>query len=40
MEPFDKKPLLPVELLITVGINVVIVMLGYYVMVIWGIVQG
>jgi hypothetical protein len=40
MDPFDKKPILPVEILITVAINVVVVLLGYYAVVFWGIVQG
>jgi hypothetical protein len=38
MEPFDNKPLFPIELLITVAINVVVVMLGYYLMIFWGVV--
>jgi hypothetical protein len=40
MDPFDKKPILPVEIMITVAINVVVVLLGYYAVVFWGIVQG
>jgi hypothetical protein len=40
MDPFDKKPILPVEIMITVAINVVVVLLGYYAVVFWGIVRG
>lgn len=40
MDPFDKKPILPVEVMITVAINVAVVMLGYYVMIFWGIIRG
>jgi hypothetical protein len=40
MDPLDKKPILPVEIMITVAINVVVVLLGYYAVVFWGIVQG
>jgi hypothetical protein len=40
MDPLDKKPILPVEIMITVAINVVVALLGYYVVVFWGIVQG
>jgi hypothetical protein len=40
MDPFDKKPILPVEVMITVVINVAVAMLGYYVMIFWGIIRG
>jgi hypothetical protein len=40
MDPFDKKPILPVEIMITVAINVVVVLLGYYAVVFWGIMRG
>lgn len=35
MDPFDKKPILPVEIMITVAINVVVALLGYYAVVFW-----
>jgi hypothetical protein len=38
MDPFDNKPLLPIELLITIAINAVVAMLGYYLMIFWGVV--
>jgi hypothetical protein len=31
MDTFDKKPILPVEAMIIVAINIVIAVLGYYV---------
>ncbi len=37
MDPFEKDRLLPVEIMITVAINIVVVMLGYYVVTFWGI---
>jgi hypothetical protein len=40
MDPFDNKPLFPIELLITVAINVVVVMLGYYLMIFWKVLGG
>jgi hypothetical protein len=40
MDPFDKKPILPIEIMITVAINIVVVTLGYYVMIFWGIIRG
>jgi hypothetical protein len=40
MDPFDNKPLFPIELLITVAINVVVAMLGYYLMIFWGVIAG
>jgi len=40
MDPFDKKPIFPIEILITVAINVVVVLLGYYVMIFLGVVRG
>jgi len=36
MDPFDNKPLFPIELLITVAINVVGAMLGYDLMIFRG----
>jgi hypothetical protein len=40
MDPFEKNQLLPVEVLITVAINIVAVALGYYVVMFWGIIDG
>jgi hypothetical protein len=39
MDPFEKNRLLPVEIMITIAIaiNIVVVMLGYYVVIFWGI---
>jgi hypothetical protein len=36
MDPFEKNQLLPVEVMITIAINIAVVALGYYVMVFWG----
>ena len=36
MDPFEKNRLLPVEIMITVVINIVVVMLGYYVVIFFG----
>lgn len=30
MDLFDKKPIVPVDVLITLAINIVVVLLGYY----------
>jgi len=40
MDPFDKEPLLPADLMITLAINIVIAVLGYYLMVLWGLFGG
>jgi hypothetical protein len=40
MDPFDKKPIFPIEIMVTVAINVVVVLLGYYVMIFLGVVRG
>jgi len=40
MDPFDRKPLLPVDLMITVAINVIVVVLGYYLVMAWGLLGG
>ena len=40
MDPFDRKPFLPVDLMITVAINVIIVVLGYYLVMAWGLLGG
>jgi hypothetical protein len=36
MDPFEKNRLLPVEIMVTVAINIFVVMLGYYVVTFWG----
>jgi hypothetical protein len=38
--PINKKPILPVEIMITVAINIVIAVLGYYVVMMWGLYRG
>jgi hypothetical protein len=38
MDPFDRKPFLPVDLMITVAINVIV--LGYYLVMAWGLLGG
>ena len=40
MDPFEKKPLLPVELMIALAINVVVAILGYYAIMVWGFYRG
>ena len=40
MDPFENKPLLPVDVLITVAINIVVAVLGYYLMVLWSFFGG
>jgi hypothetical protein len=36
MDAFDKKPILPIEIMITVAINIVVATLGYYAMIFLG----
>ena len=40
MDPFDHKPFLPVDVMITVAINIVVAVLGYYLVVLWGLFGG
>jgi hypothetical protein len=40
MDPFDRKAFLPVDLMITVAINVIVVVLGYYLVMAWGLLGG
>jgi hypothetical protein len=40
MDPFEKNRLLPVEIMITVAVNIVTVTLGYYVVILWGVFGG
>jgi hypothetical protein len=35
MDPFDQKPILPVDLVITLAINIVVAVLGYYLITAW-----
>jgi hypothetical protein len=36
MDPFDKKPILPVEVTITLAINIGVAVLAYYAIMLWG----
>jgi hypothetical protein len=40
MDPFEKKRLLPIELMIAVAINVVVAIVGYYAIMMWGLYRG
>ena len=41
MDPFKKKRfLLPIEVMIALALNVVVVVLGYYAMMMWGFFRG
>jgi hypothetical protein len=40
MEPFDQKPILPVDLVITLAINIVVAVLGYYLIMAWRLFGG
>jgi hypothetical protein len=40
MDPFEKKRLLPVEVMIVLAINVVVAIFGYYAIMMWGLVRG
>jgi hypothetical protein len=41
MDPFEKKRfLLPIEVMIALVINVVVVVLGYYAIMMWGFLRG
>ena len=41
MDPFEKKRfLLPFEVMIALALNVVVVVLGYYAMMMWGFFKG
>jgi hypothetical protein len=41
MDPFEKKRfLLPIEVVIALAINLVIIVLGYYAMMMWGLFRG
>jgi hypothetical protein len=40
MHPFEKKPLLPIEVMIALAINVVVAILGYYAIMMWRLFTG
>ena len=40
MELFKKKQLLPIEVMIVLAINLVVAILGYYAIIMWGLVRG
>jgi hypothetical protein len=40
MDLFEKKRLLPIEVMIVLAINLVAAILGYYAIVMWGLVRG
>jgi hypothetical protein len=41
MDPFEKKRfLLPIEAMIALAINVVVALLGYYAIMMWGLFMG
>ena len=42
MDPFEKKRrfLLPIEVMIALAINAVVVVFGYYAVVMWGLFSG
>jgi hypothetical protein len=40
MELFEKKRLLPIEVMIVLAINVVVAILGYYAIMMWGLFKG
>ena|ERR1700688_4589281 len=40
MDPFEKKRLLPIEVMIALAINIVVAILGYYAIMMWGLFKG
>jgi hypothetical protein len=40
MDPFDRKSFLPIDVIITLTINIVVVVLGYYLVMAWGLLGG
>jgi hypothetical protein len=40
MNLFDRKLILPVDVVITIAINIVVVVLGYYLVMAWGLPGG
>jgi hypothetical protein len=40
MDPFEKKRLLPTEVMIALAINLGVAILGYYAIMMWGLFRG
>jgi hypothetical protein len=40
MDPFDQKPILPVDAMIILAINILVAVLGYYLVMAWGLLGG
>ena len=40
MNLFERKLLVPVDVMITIAINIVVVVLGYYLVMAWGLFGG
>jgi hypothetical protein len=40
MDPFDKKPIFPFEVMLTIAINLVVAVLCYYAIMLWGLLGG
>jgi hypothetical protein len=40
MNLFERKLLVPVDVVITIAVNVVVVVLGYYLVMAWGLLGG
>jgi hypothetical protein len=40
MDPFDQKPIFPVDVMITLAINIVVTVLGYYLIMAGGLLGG
>jgi hypothetical protein len=40
MNLFDRKLFLPIDVVITIAINIVVVVLGYYLVMAWGLLGG
>jgi hypothetical protein len=40
MDLFDRKLILPVDVMITIAINIVVAVLGYYLVIAWGLLGG
>ncbi len=36
-DTFEKKPIFPIEIMIAVAINIVVAVLGYYAVTLWGL---
>ena len=40
MDPFDQKPILPVDAMIILAINILVAVLGYYLVMAWDLLGG